>query len=109
MNNKRIKDFQSIREYCNQFDTFYIYDYLYFIGITNVIEDMPEKDLDFLIDKCASLDGEDTDPIEVGQSIASSIDNEDISIEQLKHSSAKEFNDWYYYGKDIGNALELDN
>ena len=51
----RIKEFQNIKEYCNKFDSFSIYDYLYFIGITNVIEDMPEEDLNFLIDKSATI------------------------------------------------------
>ena len=107
MNNKRIKDFQNIKEYCNKFDTFSIYDYLYFIGITNVIEDMPEEDLNFLIDKCSSLDGDYTDPIEVGQSIATSIEDGDISIEQIKHSSVEEFKRWYYDSREFENDLTM--
>ena len=104
----RIKDFQNIKEYCDNFDSFFIYDYLYFIGITNVIEDMSEEDLNFLIDKCSSLGGEYTDPIEVGQSIASSIDDGDVSIEQLKQLSVDEFYDWYNNGRALGDNLTME-
>lgn len=105
----RIKDFQQIKDYCSNFDSFYIYDYLYYIGITNVEENISSEDLDFLIDKCSQLGGEYTDPIEVGQSIASSVFNGDVSLEQLKKLSVDDFYDWYNNGRELGNELKIES
>lgn len=108
MGNK-IKDYRKIREYCSNFSTYNIYDYSYFIGLTNVKEDIPDEDLLLLIDKCCEIGGEYTDPIEVGQSLANSIyEDHDITIEQIKNMTCDQFQSWYSNGREIGLPLEIE-
>lgn len=107
--NAMISDFKKIKDYSASFETYDIYSYLYFIGITNVKEDIKDEDLLILIEKCNSLGGEYTDPIEVGQSIASEIyEEKSITIDQIKELSVDQFYDWYNGGREIGNNLEID-
>lgn len=105
----KIKIYKTIKEYCASFDDYQIYDYLYFIGITNVKEDISDEDLIIIMEKCDAVAGEYTDPIEVGQSLANEIfEEQNITIEQLKTLSVDEFYDWYNNGREIGNRLEIE-
>ena len=86
-----------------------IYDFCYYLGITNVKENISNKDLDILLDKCDELRGEYTDPIEVGQSLANAIyEDKSITINQLKDLDCERFNDWYIDGREVGNELEIE-
>lgn len=105
----KIDDYKKIKEYCAGFDEYQIYDYLYFIGITNVKEDISDDELLLLMDKCAELSGEYIDPIEVGQSLASEIyENKSITIEQLELLSLDDFYDWYNNDRELGNKLKIE-
>ncbi|MBO5095742.1 MAG: hypothetical protein J6D28_00955 [Bacilli bacterium] len=107
--NTMISDYKKIKDYCASFESYDIYSYLYFIGITNVKEDIKDEELLLLIEKCNSLGGEYTDPIEVGQSIANEIyEEKSITIEQIKDLSIDQFYSWYNDGREIGNNLDLD-
>lgn len=86
-----------------------IYDFCYYLGITNVKENISNKDLDVLLDKCDELRGEYTDPIEVGQSLANAIyEDKSITMNQLKDLDCEKFNDWYIDGREVGNELEIE-
>ena len=86
-----------------------IYDFCYYLWITNVKENISNKDLDILLDKCDELRGEYTDPIEVGQSLANAIyEDKSITINQLKDLDCERFNDWYIDGREVGNELEIE-
>lgn len=86
-----------------------IYDFCYYLGLTNVKENISNKDLEILLDKCEELRGEYTDPIEVGQSLANSIyEDKSIKINQLKNLDCEKFNDWYIDGREVGNELEIE-
>ena len=107
--NTMISDYEKIKDYCASFETIDIYSYLYYIGLTNVKDDIPADELLILIEKCNSLGGEYTDPIEVGQSLANEIyEEKSITIEQLKELSVDQFYDWYNGGREIGNNLKMD-
>lgn len=84
-----------------------IYDFCYYLGLTNVKENISNKDLELLINKCNEIAGEYNDPIEVGQSLANSVyvDNS-ITIDELKKLDCEKFNDWYFDGREVGNVLE---
>ena len=86
---------------------FSIYDFCYYLGLTNVKEDINDKDLEILLNKCSELSGEYTDPIEVGQSLADLIyEEKSITIDKLKTLDAERFIDWYIDGREVGNELE---
>ena len=86
-----------------------IYDFCYYLGLTNVKENISNKDLEILLDKCEELRGEYTDPIEVGQSLANAIyEDKSIKINQLKNLDCEKFNDWYIDGREVGNELEIE-
>ena len=86
-----------------------IYDFCYYLGITNVNENISDKDLEVLIDKCNELNSEYTDPVEVGQSIANLIyGDECIAIDQLKNIDVDSYNNWYIDGREVGNKLEIE-
>lgn len=107
--NQKVKDYYKIREYCSQFNSYQIYDYLFFVGITNIKNDIKEDDLLFLMDKCSEVSGEYTDPIEVGQSLASEVfEEKNITLEQLKSLTADEFNAWYNDGREVGNSIQIE-
>ena len=75
--------------------------------LTYVKEDINDKDLEILLNKCSELSGEYTDPIEVGQSLADLIyEEKSITIDKLKTLDAERFNDWYIDGREVGNELE---
>lgn len=108
--NKKIADYKQIKEYCAKFDEYQIYDYLYFIGITNVNPDISDEDLLLLMKKCETLSGEYTDPIEVGQSLANEVfEEKNITLEQIKKLSVDEFYSWYNDGREIGNQIEIED
>ena len=105
-----IEDFKKIKEYCSNLDNYNIYDYCFFIGITNVNEDIPINDLEILIEICSKVHGDYTDPIELGQSLANEIYKEkSINIEQLKSLSEDDLIAWYNDGREIENPLEIDD
>lgn len=86
-----------------------IYDFCYYLGLTNVKEDISNKDLEVLLSKCEELRGEYNDPIEVGQSLANAVyEDKSITIKQLKDLDANRFNDWYIDGREVGNELEIE-
>lgn len=86
-----------------------IYDFCSYLGLTNVKENISNKDLEILLDKCEELRGEYTDPIEVGQSLANAIyEDKSIKINQLKNLDCEKFNDWYIDGREVGNELEIE-
>lgn len=86
-----------------------IYGFCYYLGLTNVKENISNKDLEILLDKCEELRGEYTDPIEVGQSLANAIyEDKSIKINQLKNLDCEKFNDWYIDGREVGNELEIE-
>lgn len=104
----KIKALKELAEVFGKYDC-NIYDFCYYLGLTNVKEDIKNKDLIVLLDKCSELSGEYTDPIEVGQSLANAVyEDKSITIKQLKKMSAERFNDWYMDGREVGNELELD-
>lgn len=49
--NTIISDYKKIKEFCESFEKFNIYNYLYYIGLTNVKEDISNEDLTILIEK----------------------------------------------------------
>lgn len=86
-----------------------IYDFCYYLGLTNVKENISNKDLEILLDKCEELRGEYNDPIEVGQSLANAVyEDKSITLKQLKELDAERFNDWYIDGREVGNELEIE-
>lgn len=86
-----------------------IYDFCYYLGLTNVKENISNKDLEILIDKCNEISGEYNDPIEVGQSLANSLYvDKSVTIDQLKNLDCENFNDWYIDGREVGNKLEIE-
>lgn len=99
MKNK-IYDYKKIREYCDKIEEFHIYDYLYFIGITNVKDDLNDKEILDLMEIISSVCGDYTDPITVAQDLTSSVyvDNY-VTLEQLKKIPAEEIINMYYDGK----------
>lgn len=106
---KKIEDYKKIKDYCANFDDYQIYDYLYFIGITNVKEDINDEDLLLLMDKCEQVCGDYTDPIEVGQSLANEVfEEKSITIEQLRNLTIDQFYDWYNNEKDLGINIKID-
>lgn len=106
--NTIIFDYKKIKEFCESFENFNIYNYLYYIGLTNVKEDISNEDLTILIEKCNVLGGEYTDPIEVGQSLANEIyEEKSVSIDDIKLLTIDEFYNWYNNGREIGNSLEI--
>ena len=77
--------------------------------LQDVKENISNKDLEILLDKCEELRGEYTDPIEVGQSLANAIyEDKSIKINQLKNLDCEKFNDWYIDGREVGNELEIE-
>lgn len=108
--NTMISDYEKIKDYCASFETFDIYSYLYYIGLTNVKDDIPADELLILIEKCNSLGGEYTDPIEIGQSLANEIYTEkNITIDDIKSLTVDEFYNWYNDGREVGNPIEIDS
>lgn len=104
----RIKALKDLTEVFKKYDC-NIYEFCYYLGITNVKEDIKNKDLMVLLDKCSELNGEYTDPIEVGQSLANAVyEEKSITIKQLKKLDADKFNEWYIDGREVGNDLELE-
>lgn len=103
-----IKEFKTIKDFCDRFEEFNIYNYLYYIGITSVKEDISDKDLLLLINKCSELSGEYIDPIELGYSLADAIYDNNLNIEYLKKLSVDDFYDWYNNGREIGQKLIID-
>lgn len=104
----KIKVLKELREVFCKYDC-NIYDFCFYLGLTNVKEDIKNKDLIVLLDKCNELAGEYTDPIEVGQSLANAVyEDKSITIKQLKKMSSEKFNEWYIDGREVGNELELD-
>jgi len=86
-----------------------IYDFCYYLGLTNVKEDISNKDLEVLLSKCEELRGEYNDPIEVGRSLANTVyEDKSITIEQLKNLDTDRFNDWYIDGREVGKELEIE-
>ena len=84
--------------------------YLYYIGLTNIKEDIPKEDLSVLIEKCNELGGEYTDPIELGKSLANEIyQKNNVSIDDIKSLKIDEFYNWYNDGREIGNSLEIES
>lgn len=105
-----IEEFKKIKEYSASFDNYSIYDYCFFIGITNVKNDIPDEELELLIKKCSEVHGDYTDPIELGQSLANEIYQEqNITIDDIKSLTVDEFYDWYNDGKELENPLEIDS
>lgn len=104
----RIKTLKELSKVFSKYDC-NIYEFCYYLGITNVKEDISNKDLLVLLDKCSELSGEYTDPIEVGQSLANEVYKErSITIKQLKNLDTDRFYDWYLNGREIGTNLNLD-
>lgn len=102
---------KTLRQLAKEFYKFdcNIYDFCYYLGLTNVKENISNKDLEILLDKCEELRGEYTDPIEVGQSLANAIyEDKSIKINQLKNLDCEKFNDWYIDGREVGNELEIE-
>lgn len=107
----RISNFRSIKEHFESFDLHSnIYEYLYFIGITNEKPLISDEDLITLIDKCSEFYSEFLNPIEVGQSLAREIyENNNITLEQVKSISMDDFFSWYNNERCLSLPLEISN
>ena len=104
----RIKALKELSEVFNKYDC-NIYEFCHYLGITNVKEDVNDNDLIILLDKYEELNGEYTDPIEVGQSLANIIyEDKTITLERLKSLDPDRFNEWYINGREVGNQLEME-
>lgn len=102
---------ESLKELEKQFYKYdcNIYDFCYYLGIKNVKENISDKDLLILLDKCSELSGEYTDPIEVGQSLAHEIyEEKSIKINELKRLNIDKFNEWFDSGREIGNKIDME-
>ena len=105
-----IESFKKIKEYSASFDDYNIYDYCFYICLTNVKNDIPKEELELLIKKCSEVHGDYTDPISIGQLLANEIyEEKNITIDQIKSLSVDDFYDWYNNGKELGNPLEIDD
>lgn len=105
-----IEEFNKIKEYSASFNNYNIYDYCFFIGLTNVKENIPNDELELLIKKCGEVHGDYTDPIELGQSLANEIYTEkNITIDDIKSLTVDEFYNWYNDGREVGNPIEIDS
>lgn len=103
----RLEDFKIIKNYCNSFKNFNINDYLYYVGITSVKEDISPDELDTLIDLCDRFCGDYTDPIVASSALAYELfEANNITLESLKNLSTDEFHEWYDNGRTCGQALE---
>ncbi len=95
-----IDNYRKIKRFCKSFKDFCIYDYLYFIGITNIKKDLEDTKIKELIEICDKADGNYSDPITLAEDITHSIYKAKyITLEELKNVPSEDLDDIYFEGK----------
>lgn len=103
----KLEDFKIIKKFCNSFKSFNINDYLYYVGITSVKEDISTDELDTLLYLCDKFCGDYTDPIVASSALAYELfEVNNITLDELKKLSTDDFYEWYDNGRTCGRALE---
>ncbi len=103
----RLENFKIMKKFCNSFKDFNINDYLYYLGITSIKEDIDPDKLNVLIDLCDKFCSDYTDPIVASSALAYQLfEANNITLEDLQKLSTDEFHEWYDDGRTCGQALE---
>lgn len=107
MTMSKLEDFKIIKDFCSKFDGYNINDYLYYIGITSIKEDINQEDLFTLMEICNKFCGDYTDPIVASSALAYEVfESKNITLEELEKLSTDKFYEWYENGRTCGYALE---
>ncbi len=102
----KIENFKKIKQYCDNFIEFDINDYLYYIGIANVKDNIDSEDIWSLIELCDKFCGEYTNPITISEALTREVFvDKNISLDELKKLSTDDFYEWYEDGRINGDSL----
>lgn len=106
----KVEDFQHLKKICDGLENFSVDNFLYYIGITNVKEDISPSELDSLIEICNKFCGDYTNPIAASSSLAYEVfEKNSITLVELKRLSIDEFYEWYDNGRSWGQSLKASN
>ena len=102
---KKIEKFKELNNYFENED-FNIYDYMYYVGVSDTKSDITEEELQEFSQACDRFVGDYTDPIILAHELAQEVyASKNISLQELKEISLDDFYDWYDNGRLAGGSI----
>ena len=115
--NNMLEIFKRVKEYCDTFSDFSIYDYSYYLGIVTTKSDLSDKEILELMEICSNVCGDHTDPVEMSKALTEVVFIEKyLTLEELKKISFEDIYQSYfedkmyrlqYYLEDKENEMEM--